>query len=64
MSAVTHKGDKMTPKRTAEVTKARYFADEDAEAAKTATTELDITVEDGAATPAENNKQPKATFHP
>jgi len=50
----------MTPKRTAEVTKARYFADEDENTAKTATTELDITVEDGAETPAENNKQPKS----
>ncbi len=49
----------MTPKRTTEVTKARYFADDDAPA-KTATTELDITVEDGSETPAENNKQPKS----
>ncbi len=54
----------MTPKRTAEVTKARYFADEADEdeenTAKTATTELDITVEDGADTPVEDNKQPKS----
>src|ERR1044071_2562480 len=50
----------MTPKRTAEVTKARYFADEDEAQAKTATNELDITVEDGAKVPAENNKQHKS----
>jgi ATP-dependent Lon protease len=50
----------MTPKRTAEVTKARYFADEDETQAKTATNELDITVEDGAKIPAENNKQAKS----
>ncbi len=50
----------MTPKRTAEVTKARYFADEDESTAKTATTELDITVEDGAEDPVEHNKQPKS----
>src|ERR1043166_3502782 len=56
MSAVTHKGEKMTPKRTAEVTKARYFADEDEAQAKTATNELDITVEDGAKAPADNKQ--------
>ncbi len=48
----------MTPKRSADVTKARYFADEEPE--KTATTELDITVGDGAETPAEKDKQPKS----
>ncbi len=49
----------MTPKRTTDVTKARYFAD-DENTEKTATTELDITVKDGEPTPNENSKQPKS----
>ncbi len=49
----------MTPKRTAELTKARYFADEEEEA-QAAKTELDITVEDATEAPEDNTKQSKS----
>lgn len=51
----------MTPKRTTDVTKARYFADdENQNTEKTATTELDITVKDSEPASNENSKQPKS----
>ncbi|MCA0457553.1 MAG: endopeptidase La [Chloroflexi bacterium] len=49
----------MTPKRTADLTKARYFADED-ERETTKTSEIEITVEDGANQPEDTTKQNKS----
>ncbi len=54
-----HKGEKMTPKRTAELTKAKYFADDD-DAPQETKAGLEIIVEDGSETESEDTGVPKS----